>query len=175
MKRIFVLFLLSCLLLVPGCSAGHKTMAPEEIDFVFSCKIDVASRDGNFTCAFNRAGKRDASVAILSGSGEGLKWYWSGNTFRQTYNGLSAENETCVLPEKSFASVLVNALDLAEQRGTLKRTDGNAFSGSMDGGTFTITADGNTGKIVAFSMPDRSLNITFRDYDEPAYAENAAT
>lgn len=170
MKRVCILFLLACLLLPAGCSAGGKTLTPKGIDFVFSCKIDVVSRDGNFTCALDREGKRDASVAILSGNGEGLKWYWNGNGFRQTYRGLSVESESCVLPEKSFASALVDALDSAEQPGALKASGGNVFSGSMGGGTFTIAADGSAGKIRTLSMPNRGLTVTFRDYAEPAGA-----
>lgn len=167
MKRICAIFFLACFLLLSGCSSGGKALNAEDIDFVFSCKIDVASQDGNYTCAFERAGRRDATVEILSGSGKGLKWYWSGNGFHQTYLGLSAENEICVLPDKSFASTLVNALDCAEQPGTLKSTGNNTFSGSMDGGSFTITADGGTGEIRNFSMSDRNLKITFHDFKEP--------
>lgn len=170
MKRIRFFALFACFLLFSGCSAGEKTLSPKEIDFVFSCKIDVVSRDGSFTCSMNRAGKRDASVTILSGNGEGLSWRWSGNAFRQAYRGLAVESETCVLPEKSFAAALVEALDSAEQPGTLAQTGKNFFSGSMGGGTFTISADGATGRMKTLAVPERGLTFTFHDYDEPAFA-----
>ncbi len=166
MKRMRILALLVCFFLVPGCS-GHKTVTAENIDYVFSCKIDVVSRNGNFICSFDRTGRRDASVEVLSGSGKGLKWNWNGDGFRQSYLGLSAESETCVLPKKSFASTLVDALDCAEQPGALKNAGDNVFSGSMDGGSYTIAADGSTGKIRTLSVPDCDLTVTFRDF-EPA-------
>jgi hypothetical protein len=168
MKRIVTFLVAAWLLLLSGCSSGQKTLAAQDIDFVFSCKIDVTSPSGNLTCSFDRAGRQSAAIAVLSGNGSGLKWYWNGDGFRQTYFGLSAGSETCVLPEKSFASTLVKALDCAEQPGTLDSVGENAFSGSINGCAFTITADGNTGKIRTLSVPDRSLTVTFHDFSKPA-------
>lgn len=172
MKRIRIFLLIASFMLLPGCS-GQKALTAQDIDFVFSCKADVVSPNGNFTCAVNRAGRRDASVAILSGSGSGLKWDWNGNGFHLTYLGLSAESEACTLPDKSFASTLVDALDCAEQPDALKSVGDNVFSGSMDGSSFTVTADGNTGEMRTLSVPSRGLTATFRNFGEPSFSSDS--
>lgn len=165
MKRIVIFLLLFCSLFLSACS-GEKRITAKDIDFVFSCKIDVVSQNEKYTCEFYRTGCQDASVEVLSGNGKGLKWIWNGNGFNQNYLGLSAENKTCVLPDKSFASTLVDALDSAEKPEALKSAGNNVFSSNINGGTFTITVDGNTGEIRSLVMPNRSLTITFRDFSE---------
>lgn len=150
-----------------GCSAGGKTVRAEDVNYVFSCKADVTCANGTLTCAFRRAGQQDATVEILSGSGKGLKWYWSGDGFTQTYQNLSARSETCVLPEGSFAPFLVEALDYAEKAGTLESRGDNVFTGSLNGRGFSLTVDGKTGNIQNFSAPDWNFEIKFHDFEEP--------
>ncbi len=169
MKRIIIFLLLFCSLFLSACS-GEKCITAKDIDFVFSCKIDVVSQNEKYICSFRRTGCRNASAEVLSGNGKGLKWLWNGNGFSQNYLGLLAENETCVLPQKSFASTLVDALDCAEKPEALKSAGNNVFSGSIDGGTFTITVDGNTGEIRSLCMPDRDLAVTFHDFSETAFS-----
>lgn len=168
MKRAAVFLLTFCLLFLAACSGG-KQLKAEDINFVFSCKADVVTQNGKFTCAVERAGMSSASVEILSGSGAGLKWYWNGDGFRQTYCGLSAESTSCVLPEESFAAAIVNAFDSAQQPGALENVEGNIFSGSMKGGSFTLTADGSTGNPVELSIPGRDLTVTFSAFTKPAF------
>lgn len=169
MKRAAVFLLTLCLLIFAGCSPGQRQLKAEDINLVFSCKADITTPDGKFTCAVERAGLQSASVEILSGSGAGLKWYWNGDAFRQTYRGLNAESPACVLPEQSFASALVEAFDCAQQPGALERVDGNVFSGSMKDGTFTVSADGGTGNVTELSVPGRNLTASFHDFTEPAF------
>lgn len=165
MRRILLASLMMSLLLLFGCSSGGKTLQAQDIDFTFSCKIDVTCPTGNPICSFNRAGQKNASIEVLSGSGKGLKWYWSGDGFTQTYYNLSAKSDNCVLPEGSFASLLVKMLDCAEKPGTLESTGNNVFSGSLNGCNFTLTADGNTGNIQTLSVPDWNVTVKFHDFE----------
>lgn len=168
MRRVFLFLLAACLLFLPGCSSGTKPIAAKDIDFVFSCKADVTTSAGNYLCAVNREGRSDASVEILTGAGSGMKWCWNGNSFCQTYCGLTAESGTCTLQKSSFASILVRVLDCAEIPGALQDLGGGSFSGRLEDCTFTLTADGQSEKIQSVSVPDWDFKAQFHDYSEPA-------
>lgn len=154
-----------CLLFLFACSSSQKTIQAQDIDFEFSCKADVACFDNQLICLFSRAGQKDATIEILSGSGKGLKWYWSGDSFTQTYRNLSAKSDNCVLPEGSFASLMVKVLDYAEKPGTLENAGDNVFSGSLNGCSFSLTVDGNTGYIQTLSVPDWNVTVKFHDFE----------
>lgn len=168
MRRVLAASAAVLLLLFCGCSAGAGKIQPEEITFIFSCKADVSAAGGNFTVAFGRAGPRNATVKVVSGSGSGLAWYWNGQNFTQTYQSLSAESGQCVLPEGSFALALVDTLDEAEKTGALTRVSGNVFSGASRDGDFTLTADGSTGNITQITVPGWGITAKLYDYDQPA-------
>ena len=156
-----VFFLFLC-----ACSGGPK-IRPEDIDFVFSCKADVSAAGQSFTVELNRGGPQNATVKIVSGSGSGLAWYWNGQNFTQTYQGLSAESSQCVLPQGAFASVLVDTLDDAEKQGALTRAGGNVFSGTSEDGDYTLTADGSTGNITQIAVPGWNISAKLYGYDQP--------
>jgi hypothetical protein len=169
MKRIFAFFLVCCLLAFSGCSAGQKQISPKDLNFDFSCQADVTTPNGNYTCAIERAGLNSVSVEIISGSGAGLKWYWNGDGFRQTYKGLTDESQTCDLPENSFASVIVKILDWAQQSNALESVGDNVFRGNVEGASFAITADGDTGNITQLTVSDLNLTAAFHDFTQPAF------
>lgn len=167
MKKFLLVCLTAFLMLAAGCSSGGKALSAQDIDFTFSCKADVSSPAGNYLCAFSRAGMENASVEIVSGNGKGLKWYWNGGNFNQTYCGLSAGSESCVLPCSSFASMLVKTVDGASQPGALKKSGDNVFAGSLNGYNFTLAADGKTGKIQSLDIPTPGFSFRFHDFKEP--------
>lgn len=169
MKRIFAALLVCCLLSLSGCSAAQKQLKPDDLNYVFSCQADITTPNGSYTCAIERAGLHSASVEILSGSGTGLKWYWNGDGFRQTYEGMTDESPACDLPDNSFASLIVNALDCAQQPNALESAGGNVFRGSMEGNSFAVTADGNTGNITQLTVSDLNITAVFRNFTKPAF------
>ncbi len=154
-------------LILFGCSIGEPKIQPKDIDFVFSCKADVSAGGQSFTVELNRAGPMNATVKVVSGSGSGLAWYWNGQSFAQTYQGLSAESGKCVFPQGAFASVLVDALDEAGKQDALTRVGGNVFSGSCEDGDYTLTADGSTGDITQISVPGWKISAKLYGYDQP--------
>lgn len=170
-----VCMVILCLVFLFACSSTQREIQAQDINFTFACKIDAACPNGNIVCSFNRAGQKDAAIEILSGSGKGMKWYWSGDGFTQTYQSLSAKSENCVLPECSFASLLVKALDCAEKPNALESSGGNVFSGSMNGCNFTLTVDGSTGNLQTLSVPDWNVTIKFHDFEEKALQTNVQT
>lgn len=167
MRRILAAAAAGLLVLLCGCSANEPKIQPKDIDFVFSCKADVSAGGQNFTVELNRGGPQNATVKIVSGSGSGLAWYWNGQNFTQTYQGLSAESGRCVLPQGAFASVLVDTLDEAEKTETLTRVGGNVFSGSSKDGDYTLTADGSTGDITQIAVPGWNISVKLYSYDQP--------
>ena len=169
MKRIFAALLVCCLLLFSGCSAAQKQLKPEDLNFVFSCQADITTQNGSYTCAIERAGLHSVSVEVLSENGTGLKWYWNGDGFRQTYQGMTEESPTCDLPDNSFASLIVNVLDCAQQPNALESAGGNVFRGNLKGNSFAISADGNTGNIIQLTVSDYNITAAFRNFTKPAF------
>ena len=161
-KKSAVWFFAVCVLLFPvlsGCSA--QNLEAEDIDFTFSCKIDVKSDCGNMTCDFVRAGPQSADIGILSGDAEGLSYDWNGGEFTVSYGGLSVQNDSCALPSTSFAALLVGSLDCAQQKDALTRSREGEFSGRAEGFDFILKADVSTGQITEFSVPEKNLNVKF--------------
>lgn len=163
-KRSAVWFLAVCLAILPACS--KQNFSAEDIVFSFACKIDVSGDCGSATCSFVRAGPQNASVGILSGGAEGLNFDWSGGAFSVSYGKLSVEGGSCVLPGTSFASLLVGALDRAQQKEALTRNYGGEFSGRAGGFDFILKADPATGRISELSVPDKKLQVKFYGYGE---------
>lgn len=149
-------------LLLPGCS--KQNIQTEDIVFAFTCKIDVESDCGGMTCSFTRAGPQNANIGILSGDAEGLDYDWNGDGFTVAYGGLSVKDGSCVLPDTSFASLLVGSLDRAQQDGALTKSRGGEFSGRSGGFDFLLKADVSTGRITELSVPEKSLKVKFYEY-----------
>ncbi|HBG55451.1 MAG TPA: hypothetical protein DEB16_01790 [Ruminococcaceae bacterium] len=161
-----------CLLFLCAC-AGGKALKAEDLDFTFSCEADISCKGGNFTCSFRRGGARSASVEILSGGAAGLAWYWGGDGFTQTYAGLAEKKSAVPLPESSFASVLVRALNSAERPGALTSSGRNEFTGRAEGMAFSLTADPQTGLPQTLAVPSWGLEAKFHDFDEKTPATQA--
>lgn len=163
MRRKSALWLLAvCVLFFSGCS--KQNFQAEDIVFAFSCKIDVESDDGGMTCSFSRTGPQSANIGILSGDAEGLDFDWNGDGFTTAYGGLSVKNGSCVLPDTSFASLLVGSLDRAQQDGALTKSHGGEFSGRSGGFDFILIADVSTGRIAELSVPEKNLKVKFYEY-----------
>lgn len=161
MRRSVVAAAAALCLFLSGC-ASPKIEA-KDLDFQFDCKAKICYPDGSVTCSFQRAGPENAEVEVLSGGPEGLSWNWSGNGFTVLYKGLAAADENCVLPQDSFAAVLVHTLDQAEKTDALTPTHDNEFSGNA-GYDYTLTADPGTGKILTLNVPDCGVKAEFYDY-----------
>lgn len=164
-RRPAICFLAVCVLLLqllPGCA--RKSLKAEDLVFAFSCRIDVKSDCGDMKCNFVRSGSQSVGIRVLSGGAEGLSYDWNGSRFAVGYAGLSVENDSCVLPDTSFASLLVGCLDRAQQKDALAQSREGEFSGSFDGFHFLLRADASTGKITELSVPEKNLNVKFYEY-----------
>ncbi|MCI1964564.1 MAG: hypothetical protein LKJ17_00280 [Oscillospiraceae bacterium] len=165
MRRFLIAGAVVLCLLLGGC-ASPKVEA-KDLDFQFDCKAEIQYPEGSATCVFQRTGPKNALIEIVSGGPEGLCWSWSGNSFSLLYQGLSATGQTCVLPQDSFAFVLVHTLDQAQQTDDLTPTHDNEFSGNA-GYDYTLTADPATGKILTLNVPECGVKAEFYDYAQKA-------
>lgn len=134
--------------------------------FAFHCKANITFADERITCDLSHTAPGMASMQLLSGDLSGLNYYWSGEDFTVSYCGLSAKSDECVLPQTSFALLLLQTLDYAQKGGVLTRTHGDEFSGSLNGIDFTITADNSTGRIQTIAIPRNNIVAELYDYTE---------
>ncbi|MVB10646.1 hypothetical protein CAFE_13420 [Caprobacter fermentans] len=163
MRRNMIAAAAALCLLLGGCAKSR--IGVEDLDFQLDCKANVHYSGGSVTCSFQRLGPENAALEILSGGPEGLCWNWNGDGFTATFQGLAAGGKDCVLPQDSFAAVMVHTLDQAEKPGSLIPTHDNEFSGNA-GYDYTLTADPETGKIKTLSVPDCNVTVDFYDYAE---------
>lgn len=161
MRRSVIAAAAGLCLLLGGCASPR--IEARDLDFQFDCKAEIHYPGGSVTCSFQRTGPENAGLEILSGGPAGLSWSWSGNGFTALYQGLAASGENCILPQDSFASVLVNTLDQAEKTDSLTPTHDNEFSGNA-GYDYTLTADPETGKILTLNVPECGVKAEFYDY-----------
>lgn len=164
MRRGFRILFASFLLLFLVACSQKQPIDASDIDFLFSCKADVTSGGQTVSCSFCRMGAEDSDLQILSGGAAGMGYDWDGDGFTLTYQGLAAKSESCVLPDTSFESVLVRAVDAAAKPGTLTWTHGNEFSGTIGGDDFTLTVDPQTGQILTLTVPNMGVGAKFHDY-----------
>jgi hypothetical protein len=162
-RTAFMFFPVLFFVILTGC--GKQEIKAAEINFAFQCKADIVCDQQKITCEMSRTGPGMASFQILSGDLNGLTYYWSGEDFSVSYSGLAAKSDACILPKTSFASVLQQTLDYASKSGTLTKTHGNEFSGSLNGCDFTVTAD-DTGQIQKISIPKRGITAELYEYTE---------
>lgn len=165
MRRIAILiasFLFT--FLVTGCAPAKINAV--NIDFTFHCEAKITCSDELMTCDLSHTAPGLASIQLSSGDLNGLNYYWSGQDFTISYCGLSAKSKDCILPQTSFALVLLQTLDYAQKDGTLTRTHGNEFSGSLDGIDFTITVESSTGQIQTISIPHSNVVAELYNYTE---------
>nr|WP_319488160.1 hypothetical protein [uncultured Caproiciproducens sp.] len=155
---VFVIF--SC----PACKAQEIKAA--DINFSFHCIADIDYNGEKITCGLNRDAPGRASVQFLSGDLNGLTCDWSGEGFSISYSGLSAKSDDCVLPDTSFAVILLQILDYAEKSDSLIETHGDELSGTMNEINFTMTAEKSTGLIKTISIPQKNLTAKLHDYTQ---------
>lgn len=173
MRKVCLTAMAFLFLLAAGCSAGRQLKA-EDLIFTFSCKTDIVCAEESATCSYSRSGMEAAELSVLSGHAQGLGCLWNGDGFSLTYLGLAAQSSACILPDGSYASVLVKTMDAAAQNGALTWTHGCEFSGNAAGYDFTLTADPDTGRIKTLSVPDRDFQATFYDYEQKALEADAS-
>lgn len=147
-----------------ACAA--QEMKAEDLVFCFHCNADIDDNGEKIQCSLTRDAPGRASVQFFSGDLNGLTYEWSGEGFSISYSGISAESEECVLPDTSFAVILLQFLDYAEKSETLVNTHGGEVSGSMNGIDFTITADRTTGHIQTIDIPQKNLKVQLHDYTQ---------
>jgi hypothetical protein len=163
MRRTTIFFF--AILIIFSCtSCSSKDIQTADLNFAFHCKADIISEGEKMKCDFNYTAPGIASIQLLSSDLSGLNYYWSGGDFTVSYVGLSAKSEKCVLPEKSFAVILLQTLDYAQQEGALTKQKGSKFSGSLNGAGFTITADSGTGQIQTISIPGKGIQAELYEY-----------
>ena len=165
MRRI-ILVLLSTLFLVFFSGCAQQEQKAEDIDFSFQCKADITFDGQKNTCVFSHSAPGIASVELLSGDLSGLTYFWSGEDFTISYSGLTAKSDECVIPKTSFASVLQQTVDCAQKSGSLTKTHGSEFSGSVGGFDFIIAVDENSGQIQKINVPKYNMVAHFYDYSE---------
>ena len=165
MRRIAIL-LLSILIVFSVTACTAQNIQAKDVDFAFHCKANINCNSEQISCDLSHTAPGMASIQLLSGDLNGLNYYWSGDDFTVSYSGLSAKSDDCVLPQTSFAVILLQTLDYAQKSGALTKTHGNEFSGNLNGIDFTITADSGTGHIQTISIPHSRITAELYDYTE---------
>ena len=157
------LLVLAAMLITSGCSAVREMAKPAEPVLLFDCRARVQASGQEITCTFTRSEGEMARIGILSPQEiQGLSFDWTGTGFSASYAGVTETSAECILPEDSFAPVLIKAMNAAARDGGLAAgNEENSYAGSFDGKVFTITADPQSGHVLTLSVPSCGVSAEF--------------
>lgn len=168
MKRcwisLVILFSLCICLLFSACETGsfpEKQMTAADLVFSLDGEVKITMGDSIYTGAFQYDPTKVAHLTVESPEAlKGLSYFWKGDGFQMTYEGLSVNAKDCPL-DSGFAPLLIQALNTAQQTERLMPTEKNSFQGQNGDMQFTVTADPSTGKIQSVSIPKYDFLATF--------------
>lgn len=169
MKRFFAsAAALTASFCLAACSVtgGGSTSRKNGLDCAFqssmSLTMDRLTAEGTLT----RAGSGEWQVEFDSPNTlSGVTLSLSQGEVTASYKGLSFSVPRSALPVKAMMLNLAEAVDSCSGQEELsgKEEDGSLIvSGSLEGGEYSITVDGN-GALTAFEMPGSKLKIVFTD------------
>jgi hypothetical protein len=168
MKRrwIFLVSLLSlCIcLLFSACETGpfpEKQMTAADLVFSLDGEVQIKMGDSVYTGTFQYDPTKVAHVTVESPEElKGLSYFWKGDSFQMTYEGLSVNAKDCPL-DSGFAPLLIQALNAAQQTERLTPAEKNSFQGHNGDMQFTVTADSSTGRVQSVAIPKYDFLATF--------------
>lgn len=163
MRKVLAIILsILCFTMLPACSAAP--VQPADIVFAFSCSAQVQIENETISCTITRAAPQSANITVLSPKElKGLSYTW-GEGFTINYAGLTATNTDCILPQSSFASLIIGVLDSAFKRDVLTRVSDSALTGSFNDCVFTLTVDNKSGYIQQIEIPRYGVRATLNNY-----------
>ena len=147
---------------LPGCAVVEEISAPAEPELLFSSRAQISAPGTEIGCVFSRYEGGLANITILSPAEiQGMSYDWTGDHFLISFSGLSVKSEKCMLPDTSFAVVMVDALHAAEKE--LSETGEGEYTGNLGGKAFSITTDPETGRILSLHVPYCGISAEFFD------------
>ena len=155
---------LICVMLLLSFCACSGLPASRSADpvLVFDSKARVAAGKTGYVCKVSVAAPRSAQLTLLEPKElENMTWAWNGQNLSVAYAGLTVGQDACVLPEKSFVSLMFRAFDAAAGKDALTTSGDGLFFGNMDGEDFTLTVDRKSGKILRLEIPHEDLRVDF--------------
>ena len=169
MKRLITfaaaLLMAACL---AACSAagGAKTNKPNGLDSSFQAAVGVILEDLNAEGTIKRFGNGMWEVEFTSpNSLSGVKLSFSEGNVTASNKGRNFSVPQSALPVKAMMLNLISAVDELAGKEQLSGEEKDGMleiSGTLDGGEYTLTVDGD-GNISSFSMPGSKLTVTFSD------------
>ena len=169
-RRCFAFSVLVCLwiFLLVCCGCEISTLPPKQLsaaDLVFSLEanVEIQSVGQEYHGKLQYHPSQVASLTLDSPEElKSLTWFWQGDHFQITYQGLSVQSKDCPLPDSSFAALLIRVLNYAQQPAALTACGDHTFEGVSDGVPFTITA-GADGRIQKVEIPEFDFVASFTD------------
>lgn len=158
MRRLLALMVMLGMLCLPGCT--EKRMTQEELLLSFCCRVSVEYAGETYDCRIERQGPGVVTVRTSL-----IGYHWQGEFFSQTCAGLESVSESCPLPESSFAVQLNRYLDALHKNGSLTAVAPSSFEGSLEGKTYTVEADPETGQLRELTVPQMGFTARFYEYD----------
>ena len=166
-RKFLCLLILAGLTLLFTVSCGKKEeQPPDQVMADISASAQVVQGDSRLSCTVTRNPEGVGVISVTQPAPlEGLCFEWKGNGYGISYHGLACEASTPFLPSTSFASAIMNALEVCESMDQLQiqsQEDGKTvYSGSSESGPFIITVDNQDGFIEQLSMEDLQLSVNF--------------
>lgn len=161
MKR----WLLGCLCLLVLILGGCRSKTATEVKASdFSCAFEATLGDTVFGGTLTRYTVGTLELTFdKPETVDGLTASWDGETVHLRFYGLSFDVDADSFPEQALGEALVGALD-AVMRGETSQTTQDGMltvNGELDGVTYTLVCDGDSGLPRQFSVPEYALQVNF--------------
>lgn len=166
-RRCLANLVCACLVILLLCCGCETSALPQKqlsaADLVFSLEVQTVIQIGGqeYEGTFRYAPSQVASLELKSPADlQGLSYFWQGDHFQMTYQGLSVDAKECPLPDTAFATLLVQFLNEAQQTASLTSSGNNTFQGIRKGVPFTIIAQPD-GTIERIEIPELEFVASF--------------
>ena len=164
MKHRFVAFI-ACVLAVcmlGGCGASSDE-TKEPVTDGFSCAAQITYGEMELTARLSRTAEETFTVSFESPKSlKGVTVGLSGTDMTLELGGMSVAVPTERVPQRALILCLARVLE-ADQPTGLRTEDGYVIEGEVEGESYTMVCDPDSGLPRSLTVPSQELTVTFTD------------
>ncbi len=153
------------LLYLTGCEKTQANLS-ETIYTNFTASADICFKGIQMECTVTRSTSQTASVSILKPDIlNGMTFTLENGQQSISYQGLSCNSETSLLPQTCFVSAMLDVLSVADCPDQLRCVSSDkghsAYLGECPSGEFKITVNDKTGFIEKIEIKELDFSADF--------------
>ena len=167
-KLISVFLCCFMLLALPACK-NKNIEKSSDIENTFESNVKINYGKNEYECELSHTPEHVNIVKILKPDNlRGLTFSWEDGVCEVSWHDLKCEFSKNILPDSSFISGIIDALNTISSSDSLEACSGEGdykiFKGNCEAGNFQISVDKN-GNIKNLSVPEKGIDAEFSAID----------